>query len=162
MTTTIAKLIARNVSPTFAHDCPHCLFLGTLDGCDLYYCPRTANRFGEICYRHGNDGPAYGALPLNLASACRGDGSPYSLILALVDRFAASGHPSAWTHEPFTPNAYATPDGRWAPPTGEGCGGCEGCDGENACDAERIWKTGLAEQRAAGSALRRGIVVAAL
>ena len=43
--------------PLFTHDCDHCVFLGRLDGVDLYFCGRRT-----VLYRYGNDGANYGSV----------------------------------------------------------------------------------------------------
>lgn len=41
----------------FRHDCHACVFLGNLDGRDVYACPQAG--FPTIVARYGNDGPEY-------------------------------------------------------------------------------------------------------
>ena len=46
----VAKLVARNVKPIHEHDCPLCMFVGRLDGMDLYICQKP----GQSVYRECN------------------------------------------------------------------------------------------------------------
>jgi hypothetical protein len=75
MSTKIAKLVRRNVTPIFAHDCNMCRFLGRLNGEDLYVCR------GEYICRFGNEEPDYSTL---------GDltpvGTPYAFAKELARR----------------------------------------------------------------------------
>jgi len=84
-----ATITDRNVSPTFTHDCEDCLFLGSLDGDDLYVCKDGYTR------RFGNDGEQCGSLG-SLAPA----GTPY----AFAAKLAQSGRP---------PHAYTTKPKCW-------------------------------------------------
>jgi len=80
----IATITARNINPTFAHDCDGCRFLGSLNGEDLYVCADGYIR------RFGNEGSEYGSLG-DLAPA----GTPY----AFAAKLAQMNRP---------PHAYAT------------------------------------------------------
>lgn len=89
-----ATLVARNVKPSFEHDCADCTFLGSLDGEDLYHCPK----HGEYIRRFGDEGHQYGSL----GNLCP-EGSPYALAQALLARrnaissgFARFKAPHAW------------------------------------------------------------------
>ena len=85
---TIAKLTARNVRPLHTHDCTACVFLGILDGLDLYAC-----KDGSLIRRFG-ERSSYGSLPADIAPPA---GSPYAFAAVLLARSAVPG---------FTPNTY--------------------------------------------------------
>lgn len=72
----VAKLISRNVTPKFTHDCDRCRFLGRLNGEDLYVCEN-----GEFSARFGNHGQEYRSL-----GELTPPGSPYSLALQIARR----------------------------------------------------------------------------
>ncbi len=77
MATKTARLVARNVAPLYAHDCPECRFVGRLDGQDLYHCPEDGSyvrRFGSEPHENGSVGDF---VP---------EGSAYSLARELVRR----------------------------------------------------------------------------
>lgn len=44
-------------APVFTHDCPSCVFLGHVDGCDHYICPS-----GSLIARDGHDGADYTSM----------------------------------------------------------------------------------------------------
>jgi hypothetical protein len=88
--TKIAKLVARNVNPRFSHDCARCLFVGQLDGEDLYACG--AGGEASLVRRFGDDGPDYGSLPAEF----RPEGSAYALAGKLADLVCDGAAPSAW------------------------------------------------------------------
>ena len=51
----VARLIKENVRPFYKHDCDQCVFLGRLDGKDLYVCNETnfIGRFGDKPRQYG-------------------------------------------------------------------------------------------------------------
>ena len=74
-----AKLVDRNVSPKFEHDCECCRFVGRLDGKDLYACKRPEGmnfivRFGDEPHQNGSLGH------------WTPSGTPYALAAVLVRR----------------------------------------------------------------------------
>ena len=71
-----ARLVARNVTPKFQHDCDVCCFVGRLDGQDLYLCGD-----GSYIRRFGNSDHENGSL-----GEFAPPGSPYALTKALVTR----------------------------------------------------------------------------
>lgn len=82
----VARCVRKNVRPRYAHDCEDCVFVGSLDGKDLYVCSKT----GEFVSRYGSGGPKYGSL---------GGLTPPGTDYALAAKLAARGG---------TPNAYVT------------------------------------------------------
>lgn len=50
--------IGPNRPPLFEHDCGTCVFLGTFDHNDLYYCSG-ANGFRTVIARYDDAGPGY-------------------------------------------------------------------------------------------------------
>jgi len=76
MATKTARLVARNAHPVFTHDCEACRFVGRLDAEDLYVCSN-----GDFLRRFGSEPHENGSL-----GTLAPEGSPYSLILAIVTR----------------------------------------------------------------------------
>lgn len=72
--TTVAHIVARNVNPTFKHDCCRCVFLGKLDGKDLYFCPGEES----VVIRNGSNEPQYCSLYVGIVDQLP-NGSPYKL-----------------------------------------------------------------------------------
>lgn len=73
----VAKLVRRNVTPVFTHDCEACKFLGRLNGEDLYVCPND----GSYVRRFGNEPSDNGSL-----GNWTPEGSPYALARELHAR----------------------------------------------------------------------------
>ena len=73
----LARLVARNIKPKFARDCEACLFVGRLDGQDLYLCGGD----GSYLRRYGNEESQNGSL-----GRMAPEGSAYALIRELVRR----------------------------------------------------------------------------
>lgn len=46
-----ARKVQSNILPRFEHGCDRCLFLGSLDGSDLYYC----RACGDYIRRYGSE-----------------------------------------------------------------------------------------------------------
>ena len=44
--------------PLYEHDCKDCIFLGTFENADLYFCTQ-GNTIKTIIARFGNEGPSY-------------------------------------------------------------------------------------------------------
>lgn len=80
----IARLIARNVKPMHAHDCPDCLFLGHLGGDDLYVCHNAETGAEYICRGSSGEGD-YGCCPGEFVDLTT-NGSVYRLAAKLYDR----------------------------------------------------------------------------
>lgn len=80
-----AKLIKRNVSPIWAHDCCRCRFVGRLENGaeqqDLYRCPND----GALIARTGDDGGDYGSL-----GTMAPKGTAYALAAILARRGGAA------------------------------------------------------------------------
>ena len=76
----MAVCVARNVKPTFEHDCPQCRFVAHIDGHDAYVCKGPMQ---DVVLRFGNDGPAYRSLPSEMAPA----NTVYSLVVKLVGMY---------------------------------------------------------------------------
>jgi hypothetical protein len=68
------KLLNAN-SPKFTHDCNACVFLGHLDGNDLYICD------GDPAYvaRFGDDGPDCRSLPTFVVNRIMANGTGHDL-----------------------------------------------------------------------------------
>lgn len=47
------RLVSVEISPFFTHDCVHCVYLGSYDGNDLYYCDAGGEQ--TVIARYGND-----------------------------------------------------------------------------------------------------------
>ena len=45
--------------PLYEHDCNECVYLGELDGSDLYYHPDSGPLTETVIARHSSDGPDY-------------------------------------------------------------------------------------------------------
>lgn len=54
----------KKLQPLYLHDCQKCQFLGFYGRDDLYYCPSL--RGGSIIARHGNGGPNYSSLAIQI------------------------------------------------------------------------------------------------
>lgn len=76
----LASIIARNVRPCFKHDCKHCVFLGSLDGQDLYVC--TAHGGTTYQRRMSSRPDHYGSVDAPSVPLLA-KGSPYALAAAL-------------------------------------------------------------------------------
>lgn len=72
----IAKLVIRNITPRFQHDCQSCRFIGNINGRDLWVCSN-----GEFSSRYGSNGAEYGSL-----GGFTPEGSDYALAAAIVKR----------------------------------------------------------------------------
>lgn len=73
----LARLVRRQVSPVFRHDSESCVFLGRLDGQDLYFYPPA----GTLLGRFGNEPHEHRIL-----GESSPEGSPYSLARELMRR----------------------------------------------------------------------------
>lgn len=146
MSTAKAKIVSRNVAPTFTHDCDACRFLGSLDGVDLYHCPNGAFvMYGDLVRRFSSEPSDYGSIPAVIAGQCHnGDGSPYSLALVLALR--PDGPRNAYMTEASRPSVAAS-RARMAQGEvfgGTVCKGCEDCDGEGGHSVRPVRNAGIA------------------
>lgn len=89
--TKIARPIRFATAPKFLHDCAECMFLGTVDGIDLYHCP------GDGCYikRTGDRPEQNGALSVDFAPFP--PGTEYALALAIHNRAGKDFRPRVYT-----------------------------------------------------------------
>jgi hypothetical protein len=94
----IAKLTARNVRPVYAHDCNICIFLGALNGNDLYFCPAPSPRDeSSVIARFGARDEEYKSLPEDSVSHLP-VGSILKFVAVLTEKYRKTAN--------FVPNAY--------------------------------------------------------
>lgn len=86
----VARAVRFATAPEFQHDCDQCMFLGTVDAVDMYYCPK------DDCYikRTGDRPEQNGAISLEFAPFP--PGTEYALAIKIHERAGKDFRPRVW------------------------------------------------------------------